>query len=269
MLTEIAFQIAGVEVLLRGEPSMMVGLPPVAFARPVRAPGLVVELEHHAALDDAALAPDHPRFARRLDRDVLVVERGDARGRIDASAAPVRARFEVGANLHAREACLRVALSVALPCHQALILHASAVRWAGKAHVFTGVSGAGKSTIAALLDGHPGCARLADELLILARGDDGWRVHVPPVLGKVDLPVNDAAPLASVDLLVQAAAHHRERLGGGAALRELLRHVVVYAAEPATTERVLGLVERLVHEVPCHRLAFTPDLGVAAVLGVT
>ncbi len=266
MLSEIAFHVAGLEVLLRAEPAMMLGLPPVQHGQAAASPGLVIELHHRRELDRQIHDPDHPQFRKRRDRDVLVVERSDVRGRIDATTLPVRAHFEVAADVHAREACVRVALSVALPCHDALILHASAVAWAGAGHVFTGVSGAGKSTIAALLDEHPDCTRLADELVVLARTDDGWSVHTPPVIGKEDLPLGARAPLASIDLLAHAPAHRRERLGAAATMSEILRHVVIYAAEPATTERVLTLVERLVREVPCHRLEFAPRRDVAMYL---
>jgi hypothetical protein len=262
---ELAFHVAGLEVLLRGSAAALMGLPPLLHGGAAADPGLVIDLEHEPARDLAPHAADHPRFSRRRDGARLVVERADLAGEIDASSTPVRARFRVAADLYAREACLRVALSVALPCHGAVILHASAVRHRGVAHVFTGVSGAGKSTIATLLDRQPGFDRLTDELVVVARGP--WRVHVPALIGDAGLPIGTEAPLASVELLAQAAAHRRARLAPAAAVRELLRHVVVYAAEPATAERVLDIIEQLVIEIPCHRLEFANDPSVAAVVG--
>lgn len=232
------------------------------------APAIEIELEHVPALALPAKWADHPQFSRRREDDVLVVERADAVGRIDLAAAPLRARFQVPDDRYAIEACIRVALSVALPRRDALLLHASAVQWGGAARVFTGVSGAGKSTIAGLLADHPACARMADEMVILQRAAAGWTLHVPPFYGIDDLPLGDHAPVASIELIRQAPAHQRTPLAPAAALRELLRHVVVYAAEPATTELVLALAERLVREVPCHRLEFARDPAVAGVLGI-
>jgi len=268
-MAEIVFHIAGLEVLLRsGDERVLEGLPfGLTATHTPTAPGLVVDFDRDASLGPP-YAADHPRFTRRRDGDRLLVERADCAGWIELSGAPVRARFRVPDDLYAREACLRVALSIALPRHDAVILHASAVRSEGRAHVFTGVSGTGKSTIASLLDELPGYQRLADELLVLARGADGWSVHVPPFVGVTGLPIGEHAPLASIELLAQAASHRRTALAPLAAMRELLRHVVVYAAEPATADRVLAITERLVADVPCHRLEFRNDPSVAGVLAV-
>ena len=269
MTAEVAFQIAGIDVLVRSaESRALAGIPFGGAQATGAAPALIVELELAPELGARPFAPDHPAFARRIEGDRLRIERSDAEGWIELAGDPVRAWFRVSEELYAREACLRVALSIALPRRDALILHASAVEWDGAAHVFTGVSGAGKSTIARILASRPRCRRLADELLVLAREPRGWTLHVPPLIGVAGLPIGESAPLASIDLLVQAGDHHRERLAPRAAMRELLRHVVVYAAEAATTERVLGLVERLVADVPCHRLAFRDDPTVAPVLGL-
>ena len=56
---------------------------------------------------------------------------------------------------------------------------------------------------------------------------------------------------------------------GTAALRALLRNVLVYVAEPRTAERVLALADDLTAAVPCHQLEFRKDAGVATVLGIS
>jgi hypothetical protein len=271
LVPAVAFELSGVTTLLRSPfEDGLAGLPPTYARHQVpspSAPALVIDVEHVPELGARPRAPDHPAFARRRDGDTLLVERGDAEGRIDLGGTPMRARFRISGDRYALEACVRVALSVALPRHGALILHASAVKWRGTAHVFTGVSGAGKSTIAVMLDTLPGCERLADELLVIARAGDGWDVLVPPFLGIDGLPRGDRAPLASIDLLVQAPMHRRAALAPAEALRELLRHVVVYAAEPDTTARVLALTSALVAGVACHRLEFAKDPSVGAILG--
>jgi hypothetical protein len=228
----VAFEISGVTTLLRTPFEDGIGGLPPTYARhqvPVmEAPALVIDVEHVPELAQRARPADHPAFARRRDGATLVVERGDADGRIELGGTPLRARFRISGDRYALEACVRVALSVALPRHGALILHSSAVRWDGVGHVFSGVSGAGKSTIAAMLDTLPGCERLADELLVVVRGPAGWAIHVPPFLGIEGLPRGEQAPLASIDLLAQASANRRVRLLPGEAMRELHRHVVVY-----------------------------------------
>jgi len=270
----IALRVAGIELTLSSEfDGPLGGLPEtyaVAVIPSAAKPRLVIDLVRAPDRNGVATAPDHPRFHAHRDGDVLVVERPDCLGRIDVSASPVRARFEISDDPYALEACVRVALSVALPRHGALILHSSAIQWDDRAHVFAGVSGAGKSTIASLLSSSfDGCDRLADELTVLARTSEGWRLHVPPFLGISDLPRGKVTPIAAIHLIEQASAPRRKALPKADAARELLRHVVVYAAEPATAAVVLDLVAQLVAEVPCDRLEFAQDASVGWVLGIT
>ncbi len=271
----IALGLPGLTIEVRSEFDGPLGGLPVTYevasiaAGP--APDLIIELVRAPERNGVAPAADHPRFAARRDGDALIVERPDVLGRIDVTGSPLRARFELSDDPYALEACVRVAISVALPRHGGLILHASSVRWQGRAHVFTGVSGAGKSTIAALLAASfPACDRLADELVIVARSRAGaWRLHVPPFLGISELPRGESAPLEAIHLIAQAPEPRRTPLETGAALRELLRHVVVYAAEPQTTARVLDLAATLVGEIACDRLEFAVDRSVGDVLGIT
>jgi hypothetical protein len=266
-----SFQLAGVAVTVSGTDAALAGVPDEYRLRDHRpdAAGLVVTLEVDPSLDDRPHGPTYPAFERRRRGDALEIERADATGTIEVRGAAIVARFRVSTHPSSVEACLRVALSVALPRHDALILHASAAIAHEHALVFAGVSGAGKSTIATLLSSQPGWARLADDLVIVARRDGEWSAEVPPFHGTSGLPHGRAFPLAGVDLLVQASVHRRRRLDAPTALRELLRHVVVFAAEESTSEIVLGLTSRLVAEIPVSRLEFLPDPGVAQVLDIT
>jgi hypothetical protein len=228
---------------------------------------MVVELAVDAALGDRPHGPNYPALSRRHDGDQLHVERADVVGVIELGSAPRRARFRVAPHDHSVECAVRVALSVALPARGALMVHASAVERAGRAQLFAGVSGAGKSTIAAMLDGVDGFVRLADELVVVARRAPGaWALQVPALLGLAGLPRGAVRPLVAVHLIAQAPEHRREPLTATAALRELMRHVVVYAAEPHTAARALELVGQLVAEVPATRLHFRKDAAVAEVL---
>lgn len=264
-----AFRVAGLEVVLRSDfPGLMGGLPVTYEAAAIPealAPGLEIELVRSPERNGRPRAPDHPRFAARRDGEALIVERPDCVGRVEVGE-PVRARFALSDDPYTLEACVRVAIAVALARRDAFILHASAVKWRDEALVFTGVSGAGKSTIAQLLMAK--CERLADELLVLSRTPEGWQVVIPPFLGITDLPRGSTTPLAAVHLIQQAAAPRVVPLPRAQALRELLRHVVVYAAEPATAGLVLDLADRLTQEIPCVRLEFANDPTVAGVLGI-
>jgi len=161
----------------------------------------------------------------------------------------------------------RTAASGARARRGCLTRHASAIEAAGQALVFTGVSGAGKSTISAMLD-RPPARKIGDELLVLARGEAGWSVYVPPYLGPAGIAHGAEAPLAAIHFLVQAPVHARSLVAPAVAMRELLRHVLIYVAEQRTAGHVLALADALTAAVPCYRLEFRKDPGVAEVLGI-
>ena len=87
-------------------------------------------------------------------------------------------RVEPAANVHEPELRTFLLGSVlGVLCHQRgqLPIHASAVRIDGRAVLIAGVSGAGKSTVAAAL-GARGHALVADDIAAVSLGDDGLQV---------------------------------------------------------------------------------------------
>ena len=281
------FSIAGIEVTLRSlQPRALDALAASYAACPPRsdapgpaasdAPDLIIDIEHIPDFARGrARSPAYPAFDAHLrgPRHVAL-SRFDAEGELvlpDSPGGPVHGRFRVGDSANSLEAAVRIGMSVTVPRRGGLLLHASAVCGPAGAAVFVGKSGAGKSTISAMLDGVPGLTRLADELVIVMPGatPDAWCVHVPPFLGGVALPFGAHAPLTGVHVLVQAPHHQRALLPRTDAVRALLPHVLVYVAEPETAAHALAAAAALTAAVPCYRLEFAKEPGVARVLGIT
>jgi hypothetical protein len=296
---ERRFCIAGIEVTLRSQqPHALDALAASYAACPPRVPGradLLIDMEHIPGFAHGRpRSPAYPAFdARLLGPRHLALSRFDAEGELvlpDAGApdGPVHGRFRVGDSPNSLEAAVRIGMSVTVPRRGGLLLHGSAVQARAGAAVFIGKSGAGKSTIAAMLDGVAGITRLADELVIVMPASahaphaphtgatdqatvpaPAWRVHVPPFLGGVTLPFGADAPLTGVHVLVQAPHHQRALLPRTEAVRALLPHVLAYVAEPDTAAHALAAAAALTASVPCYRLEFAKDPGVARVLGIT
>lgn len=243
------------------------------YAAPSDRHDLIVEIERdptHVA--PPARAP-YPGFdCRATGPGRIEVHRAGATGVIelpDQPGAPATARFRLDDSV-ALEAAVRIALSIVLPRLSGAILHASSVRIDGRALVFAGVSGAGKSTIARLLtEGATDRTRLADELLVVRASAGQWRVYVAPFHGIQGLPLGEDWPLAGVYFLSHAGEHRVRTLGRGEATAQLLRHTLAYVADRATATAALDVVAHLAADVPCHSLAFANDPSVARVLGVT
>lgn len=275
---EIRFCVAGLEVWLRAaRPGGLDSLSGFYRQYPSSdaAPDLIVDIERVPGFARGReRGPEYPGFRRvRVADDTIRLVRFDAEGEVvlpAGEAEPVRARFRVGDSANSLEAAIRIGASIALPRRGGLILHASAIAIRDRAWLFAGVSGAGKSTIASLLAGAaPERVKLADELIIVGPVEHGgFAAHVTPFIGSEGLPHGTSVPVASVDFLVQARRHRRARVARRDAVRELMRHVLVYVAEPATAGRVLAAASRLTDQVPCHRLEFEKDAGVAAALGM-
>jgi hypothetical protein len=289
--SEFQFSVAGLDVALRSaQPDGLAGLAGFYDRYPSSGaePGLILEIERVPGLARGRRrGPEYPGFAcTRVAPGRIALSRYDAEGElvvppVDGTpglpvSEPVRGRFRVGESANTLEAVVRIGMSVTLPRQGGLIMHASAVAAGDRAYVFAGVSGAGKSTLATLLsDARPDWVKLADELVIvkpalkpgsaLAPGGP-IAAHVTPFIGGQGLPHGTSVPVAGVHFLIQAPQHRRERLAPTLALRELLRHVLVYVAEPGTASHVLAAAGRLVGQVPCYRLEFTKDPSVAGVL---
>lgn len=295
--SSIRFSIAGLDVVVTSAQPDGIGkvagfysqYPPTS-----RSPALELTIETIPGFaTQRARGPEYPGFHRRLVRPgVIALERFDAEGwirlplQLDDTALdtkhdkipvvqPVRGQFQIGESVNTLEAVIRIGVSIALPRHGGLLMHASAIAVRDRAHIFAGVSGAGKSTISAMLAAtDDGFTKLSDELLIVAPERPGEHlsppaVHVTPFIGSRGLPHGTSTPIAAVYFLNQAPDHRREPMTRTDGLRELLRHVLVYVAEPETAESVLDVASRLVQCVPCHRLHFAKDPGVASVLAVT
>jgi len=264
-----SIDIAGLGLLLdvQGEALDVAGhYRPAASDLPI-AMELHVQVEADFA-DGRSASPDFPAFqVEAISPTCVKLSRYDAEGTITfVEGAPLRAEVVLAPRQVALEAILRILSSYTLLRHGGLVLHSSAVGDREGAHVFSGISGAGKSTIAALLRDHWPVEQLSDELLILRRVSEKWELVVSPFLGSKGLDHGKRRPLSSINFLSQAKENRRTELPPAQAMREMCRHILSYAQDPKSGELILELVMQLVQEVPCYELDFLKDASVGQVL---
>jgi hypothetical protein len=207
----------------------------------------------------------YPGFVTRPQgENAMTLERFDVEGVARWHGTEVEVDVKCHDSPNSLEAAIRIAASIALPRNGALILHSSAVADAHGAHVFSGVSGAGKSTISTMLSEAYPLTKLSDELVLVRRLEDGsFAAQVSPFIGSVGLPIGDERPLRSINFLVQAPQHQRTRLLPVKVITELCKHVLTYARDPETSQCVLDLVAAIALHVPAYELRFAkrPDVG--------
>lgn len=157
---------------------------------------------------------------------------------------------------------LRVAYSSILPRVGGMLIHSCGLRHAEVSVVFPGASGAGKTTLARkTLDADD---VLSDELVVVRRSDDGWRVHGTPFWG--DFARGGASlrswPLRTLAFLAQArrdVVTMTPIVSSDATLR-LLGCFLAFTSDRATVQRNLALAARLCAEVRAVEASLTKNV---------
>ena len=142
-----------------------------------------------------------------------------------------------------------------------LLLHGcGVVRGQGPALLFTGPSGAGKTTISRLMMRHAGASVLSDDRLVLRPdGLGGIRVWGTPWHGDGELSLPQSATLGAIHVIRHAPAILAEPLTGGTAAASVLSNAFVPAHDRVGASRVLDFAADLVSAVPVIRLGFPKD----------
>jgi len=168
---------------------------------------------------------------------------------------------QAGVSSNSTDSVLRILHTLLLAPRGGFLLHASSAVRNGSAFVFSGVSGAGKTTILRLAP--PGVTALTDEISYIRPQGDGYRAFGTPFAG--DLGRNGAnisAPLKEIHLLAQGPGNKREPLSTSKAAAALLRNILFFAADPGYVRMVFEAACRAASSIPVYRLTFSPTAEV-------
>jgi hypothetical protein len=164
----------------------------------------------------------------------------------------------VGANNpYTLDCLLRILLTWMLLPRTGFLLHAATVIRNGRAYLFTGKSGAGKSTVASLA---PEGSVLSDELSLVRRDGGIWRAYGTPFWGEFRAgDSNTSAPVAGIFRLVQAEENRAAPLRPVEFLRAMIGNVLFFSRQPADSQRLLDIVSLAAQELPGYTLEFRKD----------
>jgi hypothetical protein len=166
------------------------------------------------------------------------------------------------------DSVLRILHTVLLADQGGMLMHASSVVLHGRAWLFTGVSGAGKTTISRLAPAN--AHLLTDEMSFIRLEDGQYYAHGTPFAGELAVPgANLRAPLAGIFLLGKGPDNRIEPLGAADAVRTVLANVLYFSRDDALTTRVFDNAIALAGAVPVRRLTFFPDARVWDLFGPT
>jgi hypothetical protein len=205
-----------------------------------------------------------PLEASHADEDVQVklqdgrwlLQRGDFRARWDSRAG--RGHIRQSRNPYAIDSVLRIVHTLILARQGGFLVHAASAIRGGRAFLFAGVSGAGKTTISRLAP--PDATLLTDEISYVRREGNGYRACGTPFAGELArVGENLSAPLSALFLLEKGPENRIEPVATSDAIRLLLRNILFFAEDAELVSLVFRSACEFVEQVPVRRLIFVPD----------
>jgi hypothetical protein len=206
------------------------------------------------------------------DADVRVTQRD---GRWSLERGDFRAEWEPAArigwirqsaNPYSIDAVLRIVHTLVLARQGGFLLHSASALRNGKAFLFAGVSGAGKTTISRLAP--PDATLLTDEISYVRQRDSGYTAFGTPFTGELaKLGENVSAPVAALYLLAKGDENRIDPVPPAEAVRALLANVLFFAEDQELVRMIFDAAFHFVERVPVSRFTFVPDARVWELIG--
>ena len=185
-----------------------------------------------------------------------VIRRGDFEAEWDPASR--RGRVRQTPNPYSIDTVLRIIHSLVLAEEGGFLLHSASVVRNQRAFLFSGISGAGKTTISRLAPADT--VLLTDEISYVRRQSSAFHACGTPFAGELAQPGEDiSAPIGAAYLLVQGLENRVDPVKEADAVRALMRNVLFFASDPLLIQRLFETVCEFVTRVPVLRLTFLPD----------
>lgn len=260
----IAIEIGGIPIRLRTRSNSFLQMLQDRYA------GFVATSAQTRCEFEVDLVLPSPEFESDQDIEVTardgawLVRRGDFRAEWDSRTG--RGRIRQTANPYSTDSVLRIVHSLMLAREGGFLLHAASVIRSGRAFLFAGVSGAGKTTIARLAP--PGVTLLTDEVSYVRYTSGTFHACGTPFAGELARAgENCSAPVAALFLLAKGPQNRIESVSAAEATGSLLRNILFFAEEPELVKLIFRSACNFVEHVPVQRLTFVPGQRVWSLIG--
>ncbi len=255
---DIVVQIGGMAVRIRTDDSAFLHLLQDRYEGFVgRSEWADYEFDVDLSPPGAVGADDDVRVFRRFGRWSL--ERGDFRAEWDPASNSGSIRQS--ANPYSIDSVLRIVHTLVLSRQGGFLVHAASAVRNGKAFLFAGASGAGKTTLSRLAPAD--AVLLTDEISYVRRQEGGYIAFGTPFAGELaKVGENICAPIAAMYLLAKGPENRIEPVAQAKAGLALLANILFFAEDSELVNFVFQSACEFVSRVPVYRLTFVPDARV-------
>jgi hypothetical protein len=252
---EIVIQIGGTALVFRTadhELAKMLRRRYIGFVTHAENVKAEFEIESH----DRGRINSEEEVAVRWINDEWIIERGDFR--VCWSPRRGNGRIRQGASAFATDSALRIIHSLVLAAEGGFLLHAASAIRNGKAFLFAGASGAGKTTLASMAPSD--VVLLSDEISYIRCEGNSYRAYGTPFTGELGRNgENVSAPVEKLFFLVQASHNGETCVGRAEAVSKLLRNILFFSMENSLVEQKFETAVDFACCVPAKNLLFSPQ----------
>lgn len=253
---EIAVEIGGLPILLRTQDPSFKELLADRYAKFLGSTAKPrLEFDVDLVAPSSEMESDEDARVEQHGRE-WQLHRGDFLAHWDSAAGVGKIRQT--ANPYSIDSVLRIVHTLVLAREGGFLLHAASAVRDGRAFLFSGVSGAGKTTISRLAPAD--ATLLTDEISYVRRVDGGYHACGTPFAGELArVGENVSAPIAGLFFLAKGQENRLEPVSAGEAARSLLRNILFFADDSEMVKLIFRSACEFVERVPAQRLTFFPD----------
>jgi hypothetical protein len=252
----VSIEIGGMAIALRTPHALLRGLIKDRYAGFVgnsSSPHFEFDIDLY---EPSESTPADSELEVKIEAGEWLLRRGDFRARWhpDTRHGYIRQSYSP----YAIDCVLRIVHSLILAKQGGFLVHAASAICGGKAFLFSGVSGAGKTTIARLAPRD--ATVLTDEISYVRRAGNRYLAYGTPFAGELArVGENQSAPLSALFLLEKGLQNKIEPIAPTQAVQRLLRNILFFADDAELVKLVFQSACEFASLVPIHRLVFVPD----------
>jgi hypothetical protein len=268
---EITLSIGNLPIVIRCRSAQFIAMLQARYVNFIRESGVLSQgpsSSHSPPTDDLSITLEvaiiEPSSDASSDSDLTVTFEDSCwvmrRGDFCARWNPI-SRYGVvrqGAYPYAIDSVMRIISSLRLAESGGFLLHSASAIRGSRAFLFTGVSGAGKSTIARLAPAD--VTLLSDEVSCVRRVVSDYHAFGTPFAGELGISGEDiTASIAALYFLRKGSPNRIARIDAARAAAKVLRNVLFFADDATLVEQVFDTVCDFATKIPFYELTFEPQ----------